>query len=243
MTKPTYSRVVLKMSGDSFKGDKEFGIDADTLTYLSHEIKSIVDMGVEVGVVVGGGNMWRGADHEKRGMDRSTADFAGMLATIMNALALQDALETAPVTVRTQSAISIPSVAEPYIRRRAIRHLEKGRVVIFAGGAGVPYMTTDTPAALRALEIGAGVLIMAKNGVDGVYDSDPQKNKSAKKYERLTHYEALSQRLQAMDSTALSLCMDNSLPIVVFDVFKPGNLASILSGEHVGTLITDEAGS
>jgi uridylate kinase len=187
--------------------------------------------------------MWRGADHEKRGMDRSTADFAGMLATIMNALALQDALETAPVTVRTQSAISIPSVAEPYIRRRAIRHLEKGRVVIFAGGAGVPYMTTDTPAALRALEIGAGVLIMAKNGVDGVYDSDPQKNKSAKKYERLTHYEALSQRLQAMDSTALSLCMDNSLPIVVFDVFKPGNLASILSGEHVGTLITDEAGS
>jgi uridylate kinase len=243
MTKPVYSRVVLKMSGDSFKGDKEFGIDADTLTYLSHEIKSIVDMGVEVGVVVGGGNMWRGADHEKRGMDRSTADFAGMLATIMNALALQDALETAPVTVRTQSAISIPSVAEPYIRRRAIRHLEKGRVVIFAGGAGVPYMTTDTPAALRALEIGAGVLIMAKNGVDGVYDSDPQKNKSAKKYERLTHYEALSQRLQAMDSTALSLCMDNSLPIVVFDVFKPGNLASILSGEHVGTLITDEAGS
>jgi uridylate kinase len=243
MTKPAYSRVVLKMSGDSFKGDKEFGIDADTLTYLSHEIKSIVDMGVEVGVVVGGGNMWRGADHEKRGMDRSTADFAGMLATIMNALALQDALETAPVTVRTQSAISIPSVAEPYIRRRAIRHLEKGRVVIFAGGAGVPYMTTDTPAALRALEIGAGVLIMAKNGVDGVYDSDPQKNKSAKKYERLTHYEALSQRLQAMDSTALSLCMDNSLPIVVFDVFKPGNLASILSGEHVGTLITDEAGS
>jgi len=243
MTKPVYSRVVLKMSGDSFKGDKEFGIDADTLTYLSHEIKSIVDMGVEVGVVVGGGNMWRGADHEKRGMDRSTADFAGMLATIMNALALQDALETAPVTVRTQSAISIPSVAEPYIRRRAIRHLEKGRVVIFAGGAGVPYMTTDTPAALRALEIGAGVLIMAKNGVDGVYDSDPQKNKSAKKYERLTHYEALSQRLQAMDSTALSLCMDNSLPIVVFDVFKPGNLASILSGEHVGTLITDEASS
>jgi len=243
MTKPAYSRVILKMSGDSFKGDKEFGIDADTLTYLSHEIKSIVDMGVEVGVVVGGGNMWRGADHEKRGMDRSTADFAGMLATIMNALALQDALETAPVTVRTQSAISIPSVAEPYIRRRAIRHLEKGRVVIFAGGAGVPYMTTDTPAALRALEIGAGVLIMAKNGVDGVYDSDPQKNKSAKKYERLTHYEALSQRLQAMDSTALSLCMDNSLPIVVFDVFKPGNLASILSGEHVGTLITDEAGS
>ena len=243
MTKPAYSRVVLKMSGDSFKGDKEFGIDADTLAYLSQEIKSIVDMGVEVGVVVGGGNMWRGADHEKQGMDRSTADFAGMLATIMNALAFQDALESASVTVRTQSAISMPSVAEPYIRRRAIRHLEKGRVVIFAGGAGVPYMTTDTPAALRALEIGAGALIMAKNGVDGLYDSDPLTNKSAKKYERLTHHEALSERLQALDSTALSLCMDNSLPIVVYDVFKPGNLAAILSGKHVGTLITDEASS
>ena len=243
MTKPAYSRVVLKMSGDSFKGDNEFGIDADTLAYLSQEIKSIVDMGVEVGVVVGGGNIWRGADHEKRGMDRSTADFAGMLATIMNALALQDALESASLTVRTQSAISMPSVAEPYIRRRAIRHLEKGRVVILAGGAGVPYMTTDTPAALRALEIGATALIMAKNGVDGLYDSDPQKNKSAKKYERLTHHEALSQRLQALDSTALSLCMDNSLPIIVYDVFKPGNLAAILSGEHVGTLITEEVSS
>ena len=184
MAKPAYSRVVLKMSGDSFKGDHEFGIDADTLQYLSSEIKSIVEMGVQVGVVVGGGNMWRGADHEKRGMDRSTADFAGMLATIMNALALQDALESADVTVRTQSAIAMPSVAEPYIRRRAIRHLEKDRVVIFAGGAGVPYMTTDTPAALRALEISAGVLIMAKNGIDGLYDSDPLTNSSAKKYDR-----------------------------------------------------------
>jgi uridylate kinase len=241
MANPAYSRVVLKMSGDSFKGDADFGIDFDTLQYISAEIKSIVDLGVEVGVVVGGGNMWRGADHEKRGMDRSTADFAGMLATIMNALALQDSLEKAGVTVRTQSAIAMPSVAEPYIRRRAIRHLEKGRVVVFAGGAGVPYMTTDTPAALRALEIGAGALIMAKNGVDGLYDSDPQKNKSAKKYDKLTHHEALSQRLQALDSTALSLCMDNSLPIVVFDIFKPGNLKAILSGEHVGTLITDEA--
>jgi len=239
MTQPAYSRVVLKMSGDSFKGDHDFGIDADTLQYISSEIKSIVDMGVEVGVVVGGGNMWRGADHEKRGMDRSTADFAGMLATIMNALALQDALEKVDMIVRTQSAISMPSVAEPYIRRRAIRHLEKGRVVIFAGGAGVPYMTTDTPAALRALEIGADALIMAKNGIDGVYDSDPQTNATAKKYERLTHHEALSQRLQALDSTALSLCMDNSLPIVVFDIFKPGNLHSILSGDHVGTLIID----
>lgn len=239
MTSPAYSRVILKMSGDSFKGDADFGIDADTLQYISLQIKSIIDMGVEVGVVVGGGNMWRGADHEKRGMDRSTADFAGMLATIMNALALQDSLEKTGLTVRTQSAISMPSVAEPYIRRRAIRHLEKDRVVIFAGGAGVPYMTTDTPAALRALEIGADALIMAKNGVDGVYDSDPQQNSSAEKYDHLTHHEALSQRLQALDSTALSLCMDNSLPIVVFDIFKSGNLQAILSGEHVGTLIDD----
>jgi uridylate kinase len=228
------------MSGDSFKAEHEFGIDASTLQYLSSEIKTVVDLGVEVGVVVGGGNMWRGADHEKRGMDRSTADFAGMLATIMNALALQDSLEKAELDVRTQSAISMPSVAEPYIRRRAIRHLEKGRVVIFAGGAGVPYMTTDTAAALRALEIGAQALIMAKNGVDGLYDSDPMNNKSAKKYDHLSHHEALSQRLQALDSTALSLCMDNSLPIHVFDIFKPGNLTAILSGEHVGTLIDSE---
>jgi len=241
MTEPIYSRVILKMSGESFKGELEFGMDADTLQYLSHEIKSVVDLGVEVGVVVGGGNIWRGADYEQRGMDRSTADFAGMLATIMNALALQDALESADVTVRTQSAISMPSVAEPYIRRRAIRHLEKGRLVIFAGGTGNPYMTTDTAAALRALEIGAGALIMAKNGVDGLYDSDPKKNKSARKYDHLSHHEALSQRLQALDSTALSLCMDNSLPIVVFDIFKPGNLKAILSGEHVGTLINDVA--
>ena len=239
MTIPAYSRVILKMSGESFKGDLDFGIDADTLRYLSNEISSIVVMGVEVGIVVGGGNIWRGADHEKRGMDRSTADFAGMLATIMNALALQDALERVDVTVRTQSAISMPSVAEPYIRRRAIRHLEKGRVVLFAGGTGNPYMTTDTAAALRALEIGAGGLIMAKNGIDGVYDSDPSKNDAAKKYDRLTHHEALSQRLQALDSTALSLCMDNSLPIVVFDIFEPGNLQAILSGDHIGTLIHD----
>ena len=241
MAKPTYSRVILKMSGESFKGDGDFGLDADTLQYVSHQLKEIVEMGTEVGVVVGGGNFWRGADYEQTGMDRSTADFAGMLATIMNALALQDALERAGVTVRTQSAISMPSVAEPYIRRRAVRHLEKGRVVIFAGGTGNPFMTTDTAAALRALEIGATAMIMAKNGIDGVYDSDPKKNPSAKKYEHITHYEALSQRLGALDSTALSLCMDNALPIVVFDIFKPGNLASILSGEHVGTLISAEA--
>ena len=240
MDQPEYSRVILKMSGESFKGERDFGMDADTLKFISCQIKSIVDLGVEVGVVVGGGNIWRGADYEQTGMDLSTADFAGMLATIMNALALQDALENVGVTVRTQSAIEMPSVAEPYIRRRAIRHLQKGRVVIFAGGTGNPYMTTDTAAALRALEIGANVLVMAKNGIDGVYDSDPRHNVSAKKYENLSHHQALSQRLEALDSTALSLCMDNSLPIVVFDIFKSGNLALIISGEHVGTLIHDD---
>jgi uridylate kinase len=237
MSKPTYSRILLKMSGESFKGDQEFGLDADTLQFLSNELKLVSEQGVEIGIVVGGGNIWRGADYEQTGMDRSTADFAGMLATIMNALALQDALESAGVTVRTQSAISMPAVAEPYIRRRAVRHLEKGRVVVFAGGTGNPFMTTDTASALRALEINADVLIMAKNGVDGVYDSDPRKNDTAKKYDHITHYEALSKRLQALDSTALSLCMDNSLPIVVFDIFKQGNLASVVSGERVGTLI------
>ena len=240
MDQPEYSRVILKMSGESFKGERDFGMDADTLKFISCQIKSIVDLGVEVGVVVGGGNIWRGADYEQTGMDRSTADFAGMLATIMNALALQDALENVGVTVRTQSAIEMPSVAEPYIRRRAIRHLQKGRVVIFAGGTGNPYMTTDTAAALRALEIGANVLVMAKNGIDGVYDTDTRHNVLAKKYENLSHHQALSQRLEALDSTALSLCMDNSLPIVVFDIFKSGNLALIISGEHVGTLIHDD---
>ena len=240
MINPAYSRVILKMSGESFKGAGEFGLEADTLQYVSRQVKEIADMGTQVGVVVGGGNFWRGADYEQTGMDRSTADFAGMLGTIMNALALQDALERTGVTVRTQSAIDMPSVAEPYIRRKAVRHLEKGRVVIFAGGTGNPYMTTDTAAALRALEIGANALIMAKNGVDGVYDSDPLKNSSAKKYEKISHHEAISQRLGALDSTALSLCMDNSLPIVVFDIFKLGNLAAILSGEHVGTLISSE---
>ncbi len=243
MDQPEYSRVILKMSGESFKGERDFGMDAGTLKFISCQIKSIVDLGVEVGVVVGGGNIWRGADYEQTGMDRSTADSAGMLATIMNALALQDALENVGVTVRTQSAIAMPSVAEPYIRRRAIRHLQKGRVVIFAGGTGNPYMTTDTAAALRALEIGANVLVMAKNGIDGVYDSDPRHNVAAKKYENLSHHQALSQRLEALDSTALSLCMDNSLPIVVFDIFKSGNLALIISGEHVGTLIHDGGNS
>mgnify|MGYP001191992170 FL=1 len=240
MTKPAYSRVVLKMSGESFKGDGDFGLDAETLQYVSNQIKQVVDIGTQVAVVVGGGNFWRGADYEQTGMDRSTADSAGMLATIMNALALQDALERVGLTVRTQSAISMPSMAEPYIRRRAVRHLDKGRVVVFAGGTGNPYMTTDTAAALRSLEIGASALVMAKNGVDGVYDADPLVNASAKKYDAISHHEAISQRLGALDSTALSLCMDNLMPIVVFDIFKAGNFASIVAGDHVGTLISTE---
>ncbi len=237
MAKPEYSKIILKMSGESFKGPKDFGMDANTLKFIASEVQSITSIGVQVGIVVGGGNIWRGADYEQTGMDRSTADFAGMLATIMNALALQDALESEGMIVRTQSALSIPSVAEPYIRRRAIRHMEKGRVVIFAGGTGNPYMTTDTAAALRALEIGSEALIMAKNGIDGVYDSDPLTNPNAKKFIQLTHHEAISKRLKALDSTALSLCMDNSLPIEVFNIFSAGNLKSVISGNKIGTRI------
>ena len=235
-----YRRIVLKLSGESMKGQLPSGIDPDSLQYLAGQIKQVVDMGVQLSMVVGGGNFWRGGDWESRGMDRATADYAGMLATVMNALALQDALESNGTDTRIQTAINVQEVAEPYIRRRAIRHLEKGRVVIFAAGTGNPYMTTDTAAALRALEIGASVLVMAKNGIDGVYDSDPRHNVAAKKYENLSHHQALSERLEALDSTALSLCMDNSLPIVVFDIFKSGNLALIISGEHVGTLIHDD---
>jgi len=237
MARPEYSKIILKMSGESFKGPKDFGMDANTLKFIASEVQSITSIGVQVGIVVGGGNIWRGADYEQTGMDRSTADFAGMLATIMNALALQDSLESEGMIVRTQSALSIPSVAEPYIRRRAIRHMEKGRVVIFAGGTGNPYMTTDTAAALRALEIGSEALIMAKNGIDGVYDSDPLTNPNAKKFIQLTHHEAISKRLKALDSTALSLCMDNSLPIEVFNIFSAGNLKSVISGNKIGTRI------
>ena len=230
---------MLKLSGESFKGDRDYGIDPGTLNYIANELTGARDSGVEIGIVVGGGNMWRGADYEATGMDRSTADFAGMLATTMNALALQDALEKKGVEVRTQSAITMPSVAEPYIRRRAIRHLEKGRVVIFAGGTGNPYMSTDTAASLRALEIGADALLMAKNKIDGIYDSDPNVNPDAVKFDHLTHHRALNLRLQALDSTALSLCMDNSMPIVVFNMFVQENLLSVLEGADIGTRITD----
>ena len=236
----TYSRILLKLSGESLKGDKEYGLDIDILNFISKQILSLQIMGLEVGIVIGGGNIWRGVDYENIGMDRSTADSAGMLATIMNALSLQDSLESIDVNVRTQSSINVPSVAEPYIRRRAIRHMEKGRVVIFAGGTGNPYMSTDTAAALKALEIGAEVLIMAKNNVDGVYNSDPMINDDAVKYNSITHHEALSKKLNVLDSTALSLCMDNNLPIIVFNIFQEGNINRICRGEKIGTMISSE---
>ena len=231
---------MLKLSGESLKGERSAGIEPAALTYLASELRTLVDLRVQVGIVIGGGNFWRGADYEASGMERATADAAGMLATIMNALALQDSLETVNITVRTQSALSMPSVAEPYIRRKAIRHLEKGRMVIFAGGTGNPYMSTDTAAALRALEIGADALLMAKNNVDGVYDSDPNTNPDAQRFEYISHIDALQRRLQVLDSTALSMCMDNSLPIVVFNMFEQGSLARVITGEKVGTVISEK---
>ncbi len=239
MAQAAYSRVVLKLSGESLKGEREFGIDPATTSFIAEEVLAAKSLGGQIGLVVGGGNIWRGASYEAAGMDRSTADSAGMLATIINALALQDALERHGLEVRTQTAISMPSVAEPYIRRRAIRHLDKGRVVIFAGGTGQPFQTTDTAAALRALEIGANVLLMAKNNVDGVYDADPNREPSAKKFDRLTHHQAITLRLKALDSTALSFCMESNLPIVVFNMFKRGNLKAVIEGQAVGTLIMD----
>ena len=234
---PKYKRVLLKLSGEALMGDREFGIDPVTVENIAKQLKWIVESGIQVGVVVGGGNIWRGAAAEARGMDRATADYAGMLATMINALALQDALEKEGVVTRTQSAIAIQAIAEPYIRRRAIRHLEKGRLVIFASGTGNPYMTTDTAAALRAVEIGADVLLMAKNNVDGVYDSDPLVNAGAKRFDKLSYIDALKMRLEVMDSTALSLCMDNKLPIIVFDLRAPRSLERVVVGELIGTLV------
>jgi uridylate kinase len=234
---PKYKRVVLKLSGEALMGDREFGIDPATVENIAQQLKWIVESGIQVAVVVGGGNIWRGAAAEARGMDRATADYAGMLATMINALALQDALEKEGVVTRTQSAIAIQAIAEPYIRRRAIRHLEKGRLVIFASGTGNPYMTTDTAAALRAIEIGADVLLMAKNNVDGVYDSDPLVNAGAKRFDQLSYIDALKMRLEVMDSTALSLCMDNKLPIIVFDLRASRSLERVVVGELMGTLV------
>jgi uridylate kinase len=240
LTELKYRRVLLKLSGEAFAGDGNSIIDIPIVRGLARQIKILSQMGVQVAVVVGAGNIWRGATVARHGIDRVTADYAGMLATIINALALQDTLEKEGVTTRTQSAITVQQVAEPFIYRRAIRHLEKGRVVIFAGGTGNPYMTTDTAAALRAIEIEAQVLLMAKNRVDGVYSADPLKSRDAVKFDRLTHIEALSKRLMVMDSTALSLCLENKLPIIVFDMTNPGNLERAVAGQTVGTLISSE---
>ncbi|MFN8521749.1 MAG: UMP kinase [Chloroflexota bacterium] len=237
-----YRRVILKLSGEAVQGDAEYGIDHGVLDFMAEQVASITRLGAEVCVVIGGGNIIRGEVASAQGLDRSTADYMGMLATVINGLALQSALERRGLHTRVQTAITMVEVAEPYIRRRAIRHLEKGRVVIFAGGTGNPYFTTDSAAALRALEIGADVLLMAKNRVDGVYDSDPRKNPSAEKFARLRYMEAIERGLRVMDTTALSLCMDNKLPIVVFDLRNESNLARIVQGDDsVGTLITDEA--
>jgi uridylate kinase len=234
---PKYGRVTLKLSGEALAGEGGQSIDAAILHRISEQVKRVTEAGVQVVCVVGGGNIWRGAAAAARGMDRATADYAGMLATVINALALQDALEQLGVTVRTQTAIPVQAVAEPYIRRRAIRHLEKGRVVLFAAGTGNPYMTTDTAAALRAVEVDADVLLMAKNGVDGVYDADPRANPNARKYATLSYLDAISRRLEVMDSTALTLCMDNALPIVVFDLAAPDSIVRAMLGEPLGTLV------
>jgi uridylate kinase len=240
MTATRYKRVLLKLSGESLAGPKEFGIDANTLTRIARQIKQIMEMGVSIGIVVGGGNIFRGAEAARNGMDRVTADYAGMLATAINALALQDALERLGVVTRTQTAIGIQQVAEPYIRRRAIRHLEKGRAVIFAGGTGNPYMTTDTAAALRAIEVEAEVLLMTKNNVDGIYSADPRKDPKARKFDKLTHLEALNMRLEVMDATALTLCLENELPIIVFDLDAPRSIERAVMGETIGTLVSSE---
>ena len=238
MRQAKYSRVLLKISGESLKGSATTGIDPEAVSYLAQQITEAFALNVELAVVIGGGNIWRGEDAERQGMDRATADYAGMLATVINALALQDALEKRGIITRTQSALLIQAVAEPYIRRRAIRHLEKGRVVLFSAGTGNPFMTTDTASALRALEIGAEILLMAKNDVDGVYDSDPHDNPDAKRFRQLGYLEALNLRLEVMDSTAVSLCMDNKLPIIVFNIFDAGSMSSILTGDPLGTLIS-----
>ncbi len=234
-----YRRVVLKLSGASLQGNQGYGIDTDAVRYLAEEVKDAVATGVELAVVVGGGNIWRGADAAERGMERAAADYAGMLATLINSLAFQDALEQMGVDTRTQSALGVQAVAEPFIRRRAMRHLEKGRVVIFAAGTGNPFMSTDTAAALRAVEIGANAIFMAKNQVDGVYDADPRIHPDAKRFDYLEYMDVLTRGLEVMDNTAVSMCMDNHLPIVVFDVFKPGSLMRLLNAEQLGTLVAD----
>lgn len=237
MKKPLYKRIVLKLSGESLMGEKEFGLDPATVNNNAQEIKELCDIGIQVSVVIGGGNIFRGLAAAKMGMDRVTGDHMGMLATMINCLALQDALEQNGVQVRTMTAIPMRNIAEPFIRRRAIRHLEKGRVVVFGAGTGNPYFTTDTAAALRATEVLADAILKATK-VDGIYDSDPETNPDAVRFEKLTYQEALQQGLRVMDATAFSLCMENQMPIVVFSVKTPGNIKRAVFGEVIGTTVT-----
>lgn len=236
MEQPKYKRVILKLSGEALSGELGFGLEANVLNSMSQQILELVQAGVQVAIVVGGGNIWRGVTGAKRGIDRATADYMGMLATVINSLALQDALEANGVDTRVMTAIEMREVAEPYIKRRAIRHLEKGRVVIFGAGTGNPYFSTDTTAALRAAEMGVDVILMAKK-VDGVYDDDPRKNPNAHKFESLQYIDVLNQGLKVMDSTAISLCMDNNIPLIVFDMMTPGNMKRAAMGEKIGTYV------
>ncbi|MFC1653427.1 UMP kinase [Patescibacteria group bacterium] len=237
MAEPKYKRILLKIGGESLLGDKEYGISPDAAKNVAEEIKSIREFGVQVALVIGAGNIFRGLSAAQQGIDRATADYMGMLATIMNSLAVQDALEKAGVDTRVQSAIQMQEVAEPFIRRRSLRHMEKGRVVILAAGTGSPYFTTDSGAALRALELNCEILIKATK-VDGVYDKDPMKFDDAKRYDKLSYIDAISQDgVQVMDTAALSLCMDNNIPIYVFNLFKNGNLKRVVSGEDIGTIV------
>lgn len=236
---PCYKRILLKLSGEALAGQQGYGIDPDIIRGIAKEIREVVDLGLEVAIVIGGGNIFRGVAASSMGMDRASADYMGMLATVMNSLALQDALEKADVNTRVQSAIEMQEIAEPYIRRRAVRHLEKGRVVIFGAGTGNPFFTTDTAASLRAIEIGAEIILKATK-VDGVYNADPNKDKDAVKYDQLTYLDVLKQGLEVMDSTATSLCMDNNLPILVFDLTNTGNIKRVVCGEQIGTIVKGE---
>lgn len=236
MNEPKYKRVILKLSGEALAGEIGYGLEANVLNSIAQQVVEIVQLGVEVAVVVGGGNIWRGVTGAKRGIDRATADYMGMLATVINSLALQDAIEAQGIDTRVMSAIEMREVAEPYIKRRAIRHLEKGRVVIFGAGTGNPYFSTDTTAALRAAEMAVEVILMAKK-VDGVYDADPKVKPDAKRYDRLTYIDVLNKGLKVMDSTATSLCMDNNIPLIVFDMMTDGNMKRAVMGEKIGTYV------
>jgi len=237
-SQPKYRRVMLKLSGEALLGKREHGISPETCAAIAREIKEVKALGIELAIVIGGGNIFRGLAGSKSGLDRATGDYMGMLATVINALGLQDALEKSGVPTRVQSAIEMRAVAEPFIRRRAVRHLEKGRVVIFAAGTGNPFFSTDTAAALRASEIGADVLLKATK-VDGVYTADPKLDPTAKRYDRLTYMDALKNRLNVMDASAFSLCMDNKISIIVFDLFKTGNIKRVICGEPIGTVVSD----